>query len=231
MRNGDINIALIVETIVNEFELENILSSGNGYSKSFIEIKKQFPNCSSEEIYKIIKIACDMYSYKKDEKSELILTAPNSFKLKVKKTRTAINELITSAQKSIILTGYSISDYFTEMLDVILDKSKKGIYVSLYINDVEKHKIQLDKLLLYAGKYIKIYNYNKNNDDKMAALHAKLIIVDNYKSFISSANLSYHGMEGNIEMGILLESEKKAKDIEEIFKVLRVQKVFEKYKL
>lgn len=231
MRNGDINIALIVETIVNEFELENILSSGNGYSKSFIEIKKQFPNCSSEEIYKIIKIACDMYSYKKDEKSELILTAPNSFKLKVKKTRTAINELITSAQKSIILTGYSISDYFTEMLDVILDKSKKGIYVSLYINDVEKHKIQLDKLLLYAGKYIKIYNYNKNNDDKMAALHAKLIIVDNYKSFISSANLSYHGMERNIEMGILLESEKKAKDIEEIFKVLRVQKVFEKYKL
>lgn len=231
MRNGDINIALIVETIVNEFELENILSSGNGYSKSFIEIKKQFPNCSSEEIYKIIKIACDMYSYKKDEKSELILTAPNSFKLKVKKTRTAINELITSAQKSIILTGYSISDYFTEMLDVILDKSKKGIYVSLYINDVEKHKIQLDKLLLYAGKYIKIYNYNKNNDDKMAALHAKLIIVDNYKSFISSANLSYHGMEGNIEMGILLESEKKARDIEEIFKVLRVQKVFEKYKL
>lgn len=231
MRNGDINIALIVETIVNEFELENILSSGNGYSKSFIEIKKQFPNCSSEEIYKIINIACDMYSYKKDEKSELILTAPNSFKLKVKKTRTAINELITSAQKSIILTGYSISDYFTEMLDVILDKSKKGIYVSLYINDVEKHKIQLDKLLLYAGKYIKIYNYNKNNDDKMAALHAKLIIVDNYKSFISSANLSYHGMEGNIEMGILLESEKKARDIEEIFKVLRVQKVFEKYKL
>ncbi len=230
MQNGDINIALIVETIVNEFELENILSSGNGYNKSFIEIKRQFPNCSSEEIYKIIKIACDMYSYKKGEKSELILTAPNSFKLKVRKTRTAINELISSAQKSIILTGYSISDYFTEMLDVILDKSKNGIYVSLYINDVEKHKVQLDKLLLYAGKYIKIYNYNKNNDDKMAALHAKLIIVDDHKSFISSANLSYHGMEGNIEMGILLESEKKAKDIEEIFKVLRVQKVFEKYK-
>ncbi len=229
MWNRDISVAIIVETIVKELEQESILNSKKGFEKSFLKIKKKFPNCSNEEIFKIINIACDMYLYKKSEKCELVITAPNSFKLKAKKTKTAIRELLSNAHQSITLTGYSISDYFTEMLEIILDLSKNGVYVSLYINDVEKHKTQLDKIILYAGKYLKIYNYNKNNDDKMAALHAKLITVDGNKSFISSANLSYHGMEGNFEMGILLESEQKAKDIEEILKTLRSLKVFEKY--
>ena len=44
--------------------------------------------------------------------------------------------------------------------------------------------------------------------------------------FISSANLSYHGMEGNIEMGVLISSDKKAKNVEELLKQLKYQKVF-----
>ena len=61
----------------------------------------------------------------------------------------------------------------------------------------------------------------------MAALHAKMIVVDECKSLISSANLSYHGMEGNIEAGIYIESEEKAREIEELLKNLKRLKVFE----
>ena len=35
----------------------------------------------------------------------------------------------------------------------------------------------------------------------MAALHAKVIVVDGIQTLITSANLSYHGQEGNIELG------------------------------
>lgn len=32
--------------------------------------------------------------------------------------------------------------------------------------------------------------------------HAKLIVLDVKKSLVSLANLSYHGMQGNVEMGL-----------------------------
>ena len=60
----------------------------------------------------------------------------------------------------------------------------------------------------------------------MAALHAKVIVVDGCKTFISSANLFYHGMEGNIEMGVLINSDKKARNVEELLNQLKYQKVF-----
>lgn len=60
----------------------------------------------------------------------------------------------------------------------------------------------------------------------MASLHAKTIIVDEEKIFISSANLSYHGLSSNIEIGTLITSKSKAKQLLSIFSELKRQKVF-----
>ena len=45
-------------------------------------------------------------------------------------------------------------------------------------------------------------------------------------TLVSSANLSYHGMQGNVEMGFLIESPEKAKQIEEVMKEMVRMKVF-----
>ncbi len=60
----------------------------------------------------------------------------------------------------------------------------------------------------------------------MSALHAKVLSIDGIQSLISSANLSYHGMMGNIELGCHIESARIAKEIDEAFKQLLFQKVF-----
>ena len=60
----------------------------------------------------------------------------------------------------------------------------------------------------------------------MAALHAKIISVDGCKSLISSANLSYHGLEKNIEIGCVIESKKVANNIKKLLEQLYFQKVF-----
>ncbi len=115
-------------------------------------------------------------------------------------------------------------------LDVIIKKSQQGVYVSIYVNDIEKQKEALDRLMSYRSRFLQIYEYQKQEDDKMAALHAKLIVSDVKKSLVSSANLSYHGMQGNIEMGFLIESHDKAKQIEEVMKEMVRMKVCGKYK-
>ena len=60
----------------------------------------------------------------------------------------------------------------------------------------------------------------------MAALHAKVICVDKRKTLITSANLSYHGQQGNIELGALIESQKTAKQIDDLFTKLLFNKIF-----
>ena len=60
----------------------------------------------------------------------------------------------------------------------------------------------------------------------MSALHAKVICVDQKKTLITSANLSYHGQEGNIELGTLIESNKTANQVEDLFTKLLFNKVF-----
>lgn len=228
MWDRSIGIDLLVETMVNEFEQNSLLQTEEGFLNSIQKLKERFPSCSEKEIIEIIQLALSMYSYKQEEKTELVITAPNSFKVVARKTRTVVEEMINNAERSITLTGYSISDYFADMLDIIIHKSTTGVYVTLYINNVEKHKEKIKRVIAYSGKFIKIYNYNKQNEDNMAALHAKLIVVDRKMSFISSANLSYHGMQGNIEMGVLIESKKKATEVEELLTTMRTLKVFER---
>ena len=74
---------------------------------------------------------------------------------------------------------------------------------------------------------MQIYNYT-NSDDKMSALHAKILSVDGKRTLISSANLSYHGMSGNIELGCLVESEKIGKQMDDLFQQLYREKVFQR---
>ena len=119
-----------------------------------------------------------------------------------------------------------MSDYFSDLVDIIISKSQQGVVVKFYVNDIESQD-SFNKLLKYKGKFLRIYNYPKDNEsDKMAALHAKVISVDGYLTLITSANLSYHGQEGNIELGSLISSTSMAKQVEELFNTLTYKRVF-----
>ncbi len=52
------------------------------------------------------------------------------------------------------------------------------------------------------------------------------ISVDQQQTLITSANLSYHGQQGNIELGTLIESKQIAKQIDDIFTKLIFTKDF-----
>ena len=187
-------------------------------------VHRIFPSASDQDAEIIVKMLISVIKSEKREKIDLTITAPITIGIKVRQNQIVVKELITSAEKSILITGYSMSEYFAELLDLIIEKSQRGILCQIYLNQAEKH-IYLDKLMSYKGRFLNIYDY-QNAEDSMAALHAKVICVDGYKSLISSANLSYHGLEGNIELGTVIESERIAKQLTDAFKELRFNKLF-----
>lgn len=158
------------------------------------------------------------------DKVSLVVTAPPSFSINARATMNVVMTMLEEANSSIIITGYSLSSYFADLVDIIIQKSQSGVFVKFFVNDIDSQE-SFDKLLRYKGRFLKIYNYKKS-EDSMAALHAKMISVDQNKTLITSANLSYHGQQGNIELGMLAESKKIAKQVDGVFTELVFKKEF-----
>lgn len=196
----------------------------NGTSNAVPLLKRGFPELSNAQCADIIKVITDTLEYRDDVKVSLVVTAPPSFSINARTTMNVVQSMIESAERNILITGYSLSSYFSELVDTIIQKSQRGVFVKFFVNDLGKQP-EFEKILRYKGRFLKVYDFH-HEEDKMAALHAKVISVDQQQTLITSANLSYHGQQGNIELGTLIESKQIARQIEDVFTKLTFSKVF-----
>lgn len=225
---GSLRADIIINIVAEEL---SAVANGNfdatHFPRSIDELHKIFPQLSDDKILDILTLVVRTMTQKESHNIELVVTAPDSFALKARATKNVVQEIIGLAQKTILITGYSISDYVSGFIDTLVSKSQRGVLVKIYINKAESQG-SIDKIVRYQSKYLQIFNYT-NSSDKMSALHAKIISVDNAQSLISSANLSYHGMEGNIELGCLVSSKKIATQVDGLFAQLTREKIFSRY--
>ena len=226
MWDADIRSELLAANIIRAIEIFCLRGDDKVFGQIFYDLRAVFPALSEEDAWQVLGLCMNIYGARKCERAELAVTAPVSFKLKARKIHEVMETMLLNAKKSITLTGYSVSDYFSEMIDLIIRKSQKGVYVRLYLNDYEKYKTNLKRLMDLRNKHLRVFLFQKKEDDALAALHAKTIVVDEKELLVSSANLSYHGMQGNIEMGIRLESENKAGQIESLLREMVSMKIF-----
>lgn len=196
----------------------------NGTSVASGMLKQAFPRIDAETGDDISSLIAQAMQQDTSDKVSLVVTAPHSFSINARTTMNVVSSMIEGAESSILITGYSLSSYFADLVDTIIQKSQSGVFVKFFVNDIDSQD-SFEKLLRYKGRFLKIYNYKKQ-EDSMAALHAKVISVDQKKTLITSANLSYHGQQGNIELGMLAESKKIAKQLDDVFTKLIFAKEF-----
>ena len=200
------------------------------YDHPYKTLREAFPKLHENEIQDLIDIIAHVYSKKKTEKVDLVATLPSHYKTQVLPTISVISDLIDSSKTIILMTGYSISDYAEDILEKLIEKSRSGVMVKIFVNKFDPNESSiLNKLDLYKGRYLEIYKHIDGDDD-MAALHAKTICVDDYKSLITSANLSFHGLEKNIELGCVIDSAQYAKKLHSLFSdLIETKKVYKVY--
>lgn len=215
MSTGNINL----DILLGQIESDRI----GGTNGSVQQIMSRYPSLSqkqAEEIYQLVTTAASERSL---GTASLVVTVPPSFSVKAKSTKNTVEGLIRGAKRNVLITGYSLSDYFADLVDALIEKSQKGIYVKFFVNNIQSQK-GFDKLCRYKGRFLHIYNFI-GSSDSMAALHAKVISVDESQTLVTSANLSYHGQEGNIELGTLMNSKEIAKQVDDIFTHLVFTKI------
>lgn len=216
MPGRDINKEILINTIKSDYS--------NGTSKAVEILKRNYPELSQQRCESIIELINEAITSNEADKVSIVVTAPPSFAINARTTMNVVQSMLSGAERNILITGYSLSSYFSDLVNVIIDKSQHGVFVKFFVNDIDKQQ-GFDKLLRYKGRFLNIYNY-KQSDDKMSALHAKVLSVDGYSTLITSANLSYHGQQGNIELGTKIDSKTVAKQIDDIFTKLIFSKIF-----
>lgn len=207
-----------------DMELYSSIIEGrkNSMSKDFPLLLTLFPSLSKEELSNLlvfIKLLSSKYS---QDKVDIVGTLPISV-TNVRKTVGVVRQLLNEARSHILITGYAISEYFADIFELVLMKNKNGVQVDLYVDDNQMVTQFLDQIK-DKDHLLKIYTYQGKD---FSSLHAKVIIVDYQKAFVSSANLSYNGIVNNLELGTLI-SGKKVTALTQIFEELNSQGYFKK---
>ena len=128
MSTGSIKLDILLDQIQQD-----------AISKSFEGIGmlcRRYPNLSEKEASEIYAMIVAASKREKPE-SELVVTAPPSFTLQIKATKVVVRSMIERASSSILITGYSLSDYFSDLVNRIIKKSQEGVFVKFYVNNIE----------------------------------------------------------------------------------------------
>ena len=139
---------------------------------------------------------------RESETVDLSWTGPIQFFVEGRTTPSVIEEMILNAKDSIIITSYSITDdaeSFIRLLENAIDK----VEIIFVIHNDEKNKnFETLSNLWKKEKKPKIYSRTPGPLDVYFKIHAKMLVVDNYDLLVTSANMTWHGMSNNFEIGL-----------------------------
>lgn len=117
-----------------------------------------------------------------------------------------IEEMLESAENEIHITSFVLTKAMP-ILKKIQSALKRGVSVTLVINDVSKQPVELIRWInSNLKKFSKFFLVDFSNSNK-ETFHAKLVIVDRKKALIGSANFTWSGMYSNHEVGLFIEGD------------------------
>ncbi|MEH7309269.1 phospholipase D-like domain-containing protein [Neobacillus drentensis] len=209
---------------MTDMELYSSIIEGrkNSMSKDFPLLLTLFPSLSKEELGNLLVLIKLLNTKYRQDKVDIVGTLPITVP-SIRKTVGVVRQLLNEAKSHILITGYAITEYFTDIFDLVLAKNSNGVQVDLYVDDNQRVTQFLNQIK-NKDHQLNIYTYQGKD---FSALHAKVLTIDYQKAFVSSANLSYNGIVNNLELGTLITG-KKVTALTQIFEELNTQGYFRK---
>lgn len=135
--------------------------------------------------------------------AELVATLPPDMPGLVRTTAQVVREMIRQAEKEVILLGYELTDL--DMVRLLAEASGRGAEVIL-ISDRERGASgRVLRAWPIGSRLPRVFEDKERSDGALyASMHAKCLLVDSRDLLITSANFTFHGLHGNIEIGVRL---------------------------
>ncbi len=143
-----------------------------------------------------------------DSDTELVWTGPSSELVATRKTERALLQVIDQAQERLFLTSFVVYDV-ASIMAALAKAAERGVALSMLLESSDKHGggVSIDGIarMREALPTAKVYFWKDKGDEFAGGkVHAKVAVCDEDRCFISSANLTGHAMEKNMEAGVLI---------------------------
>ncbi len=164
---------------------------------------------SGDEVAGILLGACAAHFRVERELSvELVWTGPTTRFVPTRRTEQVLLDLIASASIDLFLVSfvaYGVQSVVTAMNEA----AKRGVQLRVLIEASKEHGGTLGKDLVPDMRAsiptIEIFTWRKRPEPFIdGKVHAKVAVVDGARAFITSANLTGHALEKNMEAGVLI---------------------------
>lgn len=137
--------------------------------------------------------------------AELVATLPDASPRQARATQQVIWQMVRSARSEIILLGYQLTS--RDLIQLLSDAAERGVDVFLICNDsatVLRRVSEGWSTHAQAPRVFELGHRGQRDDIPFASMHAKSLLVDHIDLLITSANFTFHGLHGNIELGVRL---------------------------
>jgi len=155
----------------------------------------------------------------KIQSAELVWTGPITPFVSARRTEQALLQVINAAEQSLFITSFVAYDVST-IVKALNAAAVRGVAISMLLELSQDHggSISFDAIgkmstLVSAAK---LYTWrDKAEPFSDGRVHAKVAVADGKICFITSANLTGHAMEKNMEAGVILEGGDVARTLHE----------------
>ncbi|ASK64219.1 hypothetical protein CFK37_19745 [Virgibacillus phasianinus] len=173
----------------------------------------------SSDLINALQVAEKMAKYQISSQPRIsfVWTGPNFERNLVQyNTYDTVKQLIDSANEEIFIVGYNFSfrdDAMRELLRSIENAADRKCRINLIVNTEERNFNEIMNNWNKEPYLLNIYSWVGSSASDYTSLHAKLIIIDQTKMLLTSANFSFHGFMKNIETGVVIENHQVTRDI------------------
>lgn len=145
------------------------------------------------------------------QSTELVWTGPTTPFVSARRTEQALLQVIGVAKQALFITSFVAYDVST-IVKALNDASARGVSISMLLESSLGHggSVSFDVIgkMRELVPSAKLYAWRERADRfAEGRVHAKVAVADGYTCFITSANLTGHAMEQNMEAGVLLTGE------------------------
>ena len=145
---------------------------------------------------------------KTEQQIELVWSGPSSKLIATRKTEQALLQVIDAAESRLFITSF-VAYNIASIMKALERAIERGVQVSMLLEASESHggAVSIDAFakMKSALPTANLFSWvDKGEGFTGGKVHAKVAVADENFCFISSANLTGHAMERNMEAGVLI---------------------------
>lgn len=136
--------------------------------------------------------------------AEFVATLPPDTPGIVRSTSQVVATMLSAARREIIVVGYELTSRST--LELLAAATSRGVSVMMILDRNRGSAAHVVESWPDAAPLPRVFHdRGSHGSAPFASMHAKCLLVDGDDLLITSANFTFHGMHGNIEVGVRLQ--------------------------